>query len=520
MTGLLSLFKRSLREHSRSPALIAARVGLALALIGCLVLFGSWEWMVGAAGLSFFTAVIWVNAVFITAGGCTYFASAISEEKEDGTLMLLRMTRISPLALLIGKGGARLVDGLLLLAVQIPFTLIGITLGGITWDQVSAAYLSLGAFLVLLCTIGLLAGVLMSGPAKAAIFSALCIWVVLYGGDMASVVNGGPFVAILRSLDIFTRLGEITQTNFSGPAFASQVQWSLSVSVGLFGAAWLLFNRFCSDTTPQSGGVHGRWEFLRRPSGEMRAPDTGLVRWKDVHFLHGGSIATAWKLVLYGLLTVWFGLMVMARPGNVMDRIALWGVCVATCGFVGMGAELLIGTSRMFRVEQRDRTLGTLYTLPHASAETLFQLKSAALWRTLGSATVCTIIGCCIILCAGIFDGRSTGNQFSMMALGAGPGVLAVGFPLFWAHALFIQRLVLYLSLTIRSGSVALAIAIWVLGTLVIWLCWWAIFTVIDIDPILILLAALVLAVVPSVIAAAWLKRRCIALIQRVAEQE
>src|SRR5262245_55310378 len=134
MLAIFALFRRALREYSRSTPLIIARTGLAVTLVFSLVLHAmSWR-MVGAAGLEFFRTVILVNALFITAGGCTYFASAIAEEKDDGTLPLLRMTQLSPLALLFGKGVTRMLEGMLLLAVQIPFTLIGITLGGITWE--------------------------------------------------------------------------------------------------------------------------------------------------------------------------------------------------------------------------------------------------------------------------------------------------------------------------------------------------------------------------------------------------
>jgi len=47
--------------------------------------------------------VTYLNFCFITLGGVGYFATAITEEKEELTLGLLKMADIGPLTLLLGK---------------------------------------------------------------------------------------------------------------------------------------------------------------------------------------------------------------------------------------------------------------------------------------------------------------------------------------------------------------------------------------------------------------------------------
>ncbi|OYW10951.1 MAG: hypothetical protein B7Z55_20040, partial [Planctomycetales bacterium 12-60-4] len=71
----------------------------------------------GAPGLAFFSSMLFLNASFITLGGIGFFATAITEEKEEDTIGLLMMAGISPLSLLLGKSTARLLQGVLLLAV-------------------------------------------------------------------------------------------------------------------------------------------------------------------------------------------------------------------------------------------------------------------------------------------------------------------------------------------------------------------------------------------------------------------
>src|SRR5688572_9065861 len=132
---LFALFLRSLREDTRArfPTILRAT------LISVVLLF---LWSnersftdLAAPGRQFFTIVTMLNLGFIGIAALSIFPSAIAEEKEDETLTLLRMTNLSPLAILFGKSTSRLTAALLLLAVQVPFTVLAITLGGVSLQQ-------------------------------------------------------------------------------------------------------------------------------------------------------------------------------------------------------------------------------------------------------------------------------------------------------------------------------------------------------------------------------------------------
>ena len=165
---LLALFTRSLREDTRSKSTYWARAGLAAFMLVVMGMAAFARATGGAPGLVFLKSAAWLQTMFLTISGLGYFGSAITEEKEDETLGLLRMTNLSPLSILLGKSTSRLCGALLLLAAQLPFTFMAVTLGGVSPRQVLAAYCTLGAYTFLLCNLALLASVIMPRTVTAA----------------------------------------------------------------------------------------------------------------------------------------------------------------------------------------------------------------------------------------------------------------------------------------------------------------------------------------------------------------
>ena len=139
-TGTLAMLHRAIRLDARLWRTHLFRLGFAL-----LVYFGLWYaqistavTLVGAPGLKLFHTMAWLNVVLISLAGISFFSTAITEEKEEETLGLLKLAGVNPLGLLLGKSTSRLLGAILLLLVQLPFTLLAITLGGVTLEQVVA----------------------------------------------------------------------------------------------------------------------------------------------------------------------------------------------------------------------------------------------------------------------------------------------------------------------------------------------------------------------------------------------
>src|SRR6187402_2140763 len=104
---LLALFIRSLREEGRQKLSYIARVGLVLVILMFLVSVQTSMGWNNAPGLEFFQIVFAIDLAFVVLAGVSYFCSAISEEKEEATLGLLRMTNLNPLSILLGKSTSR-----------------------------------------------------------------------------------------------------------------------------------------------------------------------------------------------------------------------------------------------------------------------------------------------------------------------------------------------------------------------------------------------------------------------------
>ena len=96
------------------------------------------------------------------------------------TLGLLRMAGIGPLALLSGKSIPRMFGAVLLLSSQFPFTLLAITLGGVTIHQVTATYYSLLSYTLLLANVALFCSVVSRRTSGAAFATAAAIALFLF----------------------------------------------------------------------------------------------------------------------------------------------------------------------------------------------------------------------------------------------------------------------------------------------------------------------------------------------------
>ncbi|MFN9970817.1 MAG: hypothetical protein ACK58T_13075, partial [Phycisphaerae bacterium] len=54
-------------------------------------------------GLKFFQSICMLNVLLISVSGISYFVSAVTEERDSGTLALLRLAGMTPLAIVLGK---------------------------------------------------------------------------------------------------------------------------------------------------------------------------------------------------------------------------------------------------------------------------------------------------------------------------------------------------------------------------------------------------------------------------------
>lgn len=384
-----ALLHRSLRTDVRLLRTHLFRAALLGFILFWLVEWSGWATS-GAPGLQLFEWLAWCNFWFITAAGILYFSSAITEEKEEQTLGLLRLAGINPPALLLGKWLPRIIGALLLVAIQFPFTLLSITLGGVLIHQVIAAYCTLAAHLVLCGTIGLFASVVCARAGSAAVLA--CILMVALHlcsypfDEIAALLDRSGILpagwiessgAVEAQTFADARLDQIMTTGFNGAAIGFQVVSNLAFALVFAGASWLLFNRMTGRETAAIE-VSTRWisQFTRMGRrGSRRAWALPLV-WKDFYQVAGGG----WTLLKFvAFPPLMFALILLldgGRPRFSADYVGDYIMGIMLWTFL---CEASILAARVFREEVKAQTWPVLAMLPRSIADLSYAKLGGAL---------------------------------------------------------------------------------------------------------------------------------------------
>jgi ABC-type transport system involved in multi-copper enzyme maturation permease subunit len=375
----LALVRRALRvdvRHARSHLFRATLAGIVLWM---LFWIQDRQLSMSAPGLTLFSEIAYTNYWFITLAGATFFASAITEEKEERTLSLLKIANIGPLSMLLGKWLPRLLGAVFLIAIQIPFMMLAITLGGVLWNQITAVYVALLAHLFLMGNLGLLASVVMprTGSACGLVFVVLLAIQTVFPilgqilknefGNSSGIWLVDLLITGLDGLTSMNALWSISaalRTGFQGQTLGFQLISNIIAGSVLFGLAWFLFDRCTSrDEEPEAEPA---WQRMLRQWGGRRTAgrvwDWPLV-WKDYTYLAGGHRMQVIKFVCYGILIVGLEALYADWQMSRVDSERLGGIAISWALFLVVIEAALLGT-RMYRLETTQQTWSTLMLLP------------------------------------------------------------------------------------------------------------------------------------------------------------
>jgi len=455
--GAFTLMLRSLRVDDRMLRTHLFRlmfVGLMLVMLSSAQLTASF---MGAPGLQFFRMIVYLNAVFISLAGISHFSTPITEEKEERTLGLLQMADLGPASILLGKSVPRIVTAVVFLSAQFPFTLLAITLGGVTISQVLAAYWSLLAHLLLVAGLGLFCSVVCRRSASAAAATTVVLIVFLMIVPPLYFTLGGfgtptgiqPWVLALCDwlyhASVFMHLGTTLTTGFAESAFSYQVKSNIGAALFFFAVSWLVFERFNGQerSTSPTRGLLLRRNFRIRLLRTPRAWSNALI-WKDFHFIAGGPSMSILKFLLYGSVVAFCGYSFFFDLRGNFTADDFRGFVVVT-SFMACLVELSLFASRVFHVEYRWQTLPNLMGLPRSAAYIGYSKVVGCMLGVVPAATI-LLIGLAVL--PGhqeIFEG-SLGFWVTMAWFGV------------------FLHLISFLSLYVKWGALPLAIAIMFLG--------------------------------------------------------
>lgn len=435
---------------------------------------------VGAPGQWMFVRIAQLNFWFISLAGISYFATAISEEKEAESLGILRMAGISPSALLLGKSTSRLIIASLLLSLQFPFALLAITLGGVTALQVFSVYLALLAYTAFVANLALFCSVIARRASSASVIMTMLLGAFFFlpplidwGATQLLGATGSSGSVLLSSLtstasemSVLIRLSVILSTKFAESPLSFQVTSNLVAAVLLFVLSRIVFDRVTRyhSVASTSRGL------LFRPTGWLKFMGTGRVWktaliWKDFHFITGGKPLMLLKSVGYGLVAALAVVIAFADgSSNPFILIALWTIWPVLLLLL---IESTLMAARVFREEVQLNALSSLMLLPVRPSRIAYAKVAGCLIALLPGLIVLGFSVACIVIAMLIEADAQADAAYLFGLVFAGLGIFtSLAFSLFFVH------LVAYLSLVVKWGSIPMSIGI-SLVLMILLACFW-----------------------------------------------
>ncbi len=384
MNPIIALFVRSMRQDSKSVYSHLLRGGLGLFILLWIWSVTQNSWVRNAPGRQVFQTMSLINVWFITVAAIGYFSTSITEEKEEKTLGLMQMAGISPLGLLLGKSISRLWLALVLIAIQLPFTLLAVTLGGVSLRQVFATYVALGAYTFFLSGVATLISVLSrrSFTAVSGMCGALIPLFMMSSltGVVQDLVDGfdltwlsdrvATLLGWVNSVSIWDRLQSVMSITFEEPVFERHFVASVVVGSSFFVLAWMCFGYFANrhvDSSASPIGAMMRRVVLPKPRAWQSAP---LV-WKDFFFSCGGGTGWLIRGFLIVAICVLFAVPLLGIPTGTKWQEAIGGLIVfGSLTFAGI--EATVQSVRFISSEQSTMTLQLLGMLPRSPPSILY----------------------------------------------------------------------------------------------------------------------------------------------------
>ena len=402
ISGVLTLFNWTLKMDSKSIYPHVVRALFAFAMLFSISISFADVFGTSSMGLKFFEAVCGLNVLIITVSGISYFVTAVTEEKDAGTYALLRLAGMNSLSITLGKSTSRLVSSLMLLVIQLPFTFLAITLGGILWNQIIAAYLAMAAWMILIANLALFCSVRCATSGRAAGLAGAIVGLFLFSpviiqNGLTAMPPGVLSPATVRTIEripeslaevsVFDRLAEILGSSsvFGFPAInpagltvsaatasttsllANQFWWSLLIALALFTVStWTL------DLWSAPSEVSGLSEkkSVRRLSVSRcwRWP----IAWKEFLFFTGGRTFAIAKFVAGGLTYAGFRVYQEMENRSASPWLSEDYTWLAFLMFVTvLTLEVLLYSSGCLFAEVRQLTQSTLATVPISSVRIL-----------------------------------------------------------------------------------------------------------------------------------------------------
>lgn len=454
-------------------------------MAGIILYLFSMEWATfarkAAPGGLFANLVMNCCYWFLTMLGGVHFSTAITEEVEEQTLPLLKMTGASSFSILTGKSLPRLGVAVLFLLSAMPFLVLALTLGGVLPLGLASGILGVLCYAVMLSQLGLLSSVVCRNGKQAFMMTALgwavielCHWwyalitsLFAFGlrdtevGRIGSTIMT-DWLAWVPSCSLLADFSDSLLTfntlNTSG-ADISWFAWLTAVGSAVlkfhmgahlilaaifFLISWRLFEPMTSRmasrgdttlaTTATRASVHRAWD--------------NALAWKAHQFAAGGNLWLFVRLLILPVTIAAFciALIVLGEDAHplAIGMAAIWlGI-----PFLLINASRMLGS--VFSDEIHAKTLPSLIMLPQSTYSTAAAMV-AGLVPSMLAAAFCLAGGIALFVTAGLYE-TDWNNLEDLWRVIVEPGVWQ-----FLSLLLLTLHIGVYMSTRLRYGGMILA---------------------------------------------------------------
>ncbi|MEZ5966763.1 MAG: hypothetical protein R3F56_23190 [Planctomycetota bacterium] len=300
----LLLVARNLRVGERAWGPTLVRFLIAGAALLVLWTAQSTRFATGGPGGQILAGLAWLDQWGLIIAGISLFPSLVTEEREQQSLPLLRLAGFGAAGFLLGQSFSAFAYCALVLAVQVPFLMLAVTLGGTSVTPVLATLLVLAVTASLVYAAALLAGAWARSARSAARTAGLLVASVTFlPGTLAGLetrVLGTSHLATFAQSLAPALLEQAHMPVLDWPLLRSALGLQLGLAALFLLLAFVVFERRQADaptaTTARVAVQRGRYP--TGPAAFAALADRGPGRWSYWRFVALGHLGIAALVLL------------------------------------------------------------------------------------------------------------------------------------------------------------------------------------------------------------------------------
>jgi len=366
----------------------------------------------------------WIGLILLMIGAIRYVSSPICEEKEQGTLGLVKLTGISVKGIIQYLLGYGFLQGLLILILNLPILGLIVSCGGVSYQQIFAVVVTLAATAFLLGSLAFYLGVSSRNRQAATffltlfmgfygiflhIFQLLCNSIRRYAPNSYLVQTVLDWIELAATgLYYFfpgARLYEVLAFGYSGGPSSLFILFCILSGLAFLAGAERIFESHSDQIEPQKFEL-SKFE-PRKFEGRRKRKSTFKIRqtksktptkrrsercwdnpfvWREFQFQKGGwkSVAsTSVTSVFVFILFVVVAFLVLSTFGTNANSYgdALLGTSILWISLCIPGTVLsaLVLFSTILSAEIKGKTLGTLFIISRTPREIMRELARGRL---------------------------------------------------------------------------------------------------------------------------------------------